>query len=232
MGSKKKLKRAQDFKVMCDGREVKRVSSVRYLGVMLDENFKGDVQALSVIKKVASRLGFLYRSASLLDFNSRRVICMSLVQPCLDYCIVSWYVGLSDKLKRRLDVLQRKMVRYVYGWGPRSHVGTGALRELGWLLIPDRVRYFALLHIFRIRKGSAPSYLRQGFARVSVVHNHQTRGSAHNYHIKGDDVPGSFSYFAKVQWNGLPDSLKSVENEAAFKVKLKQYLWDTCIDVI
>ena len=224
IGSRRKLQGAQDFRVWCDGREVKRVSSVRYLGVMLDENMSGKVQALSVVKKVASRLGFLYRSARLFDFRSRRMLCMALVQPCLDFCLVSWYVGLSSKLKGKLDVLQRKMVRYVLGWGPRTHVGTGTLRELGWLVVSDRVRYFALLHAFRIRKGLAPSYLCKYFVRVSEVHEHQTRGSAHDFHLSANDVPGGFSYFSKIQWNDLPGELKIIDSMPIFKVRLKSYL--------
>ena len=227
IGSGKRLRNARDFRVMCDGNEVKRVSEVRYLGVMLDENFNGKVQAVSVIKKVAARLGFLWRSASLLDFNSRRMLCMSLVQPCLDYCIVSWYVGLSSKLRGKLDVLLRKMVRFVYGWGPRTHVGTGTLRELGWLQVADRARYFALVHAFRIRKGLAPSYLCKGFVQVSGVHGHQTRGSAFDFHLSASDSPGSFSYYSKCQWNDLPAQLKCIDSLAVFKVKLKQHLMTT-----
>ena len=153
-----------------------------------------------MIKKVASRLGFLYRGASLLDFWSRRVVCMALVQPCIDFCIVSWYVGLSGKLREKLAVLQRKMVRYVYGWGPRAHVGTGTLKELGWLLISDRVRYFAVLHAFRIRKGSAPSYLSRNFTRIAGVHSHQTRGSAFDFHLSGGTYLGAF--LTMVKYNG------------------------------
>ena len=226
IGSRRKLKGAQDFRVMCDGREVKKVSSVRYLGVMLDDDLSGKVQAGSVVKKVASRLGFLYRSAQLFDFNSRRMLCMALVQPCIDFCIVSWYVGLSGKLKGKLDVLQRKMVRFVFGWGPRSHVGTGTLRELGWLSISDRVSYFALIHVFRIRKRLAPSYLCRNFIRVSEVHDHQTRGSAQDFHLSANDVPGGFSYFSKTQWNSLPFQLRSIDSESVFKVKLKRFLME------
>ena len=224
IGSEKRLSSAQGFRVLCDGSEVKRVDCVRYLGVMLDGKFKGKAQAMSVIKKVASRLGFLYRSAPLLDFYSRKVLCMSLIQPCMDFCISSWYVGLSGELKERLDVLQRKMVRYIYGWGPRGHVGSATFRELGWLQISDRVRYFALLHAFKIRKGLAPSYLLRGFVRVSVVHSHHTRASGHGFHISRDDVPGGFAYFAKVQWNELPVQLQSIDSEAIFRVKVRRYL--------
>ena len=224
VGTERRLSSAEGFRVLCDGVEVNRVDHVRYLGVLLDENLKGKVQAMAVIKKVASRLGFLYRSAPLLDFNARRILCVSLVQPCMDFCILSWYLGLSVELKGKLEILQRKMVRFVYGWDPMRHVGTGTLRELGWLSVPDRVRYFAILHVFRIRKGTAPSYLRQGFVGISEVHSHLTRGNTHNYHISREDIPGCFAYFGKIQWNALPDSLKALERVDLFKAKLKQYL--------
>ena len=152
---------------------------------------------------------------------------MALVQPCLDYCIMSWYIGLSNKLRGKLDVLLRKMVRFVYGWGPRTHVGTGTLRELGWLQVADRARYFALVHAFRIRKGLAPSYLCKGFVQVSGVHGHQTRGSAFDFHLSASDSPGSFSYYSKCQWNDLPAQLKCIDSLAVFKVKLKQHLMAT-----
>ena len=114
----------------------------------------------------------------------------------------------------------------VYGWGSRAHVGTGTLKELGWLLVSDRVRYFAMLHAFRIRKGSAPPYLSRNFVHIAGVHSYQTRGSAFDFHISGDDTTGGFSYFSKVQWNGLPVHLKSIDNIDLFKAKLKQHLMD------
>ena len=53
------------------------------------------------------------------------------MQPCLDYCIVSWYLGLSVASRKKLDVIQRKMARIVLGVGPRTHVGTGLVDSVG-----------------------------------------------------------------------------------------------------
>ncbi len=199
------------------------MEKVRYLGVMLDQHLDGQVQASSVIKKVASRLGFLYRSISFLDVDTRKLLCNALVQPCLDYCIVSWYLNLSAALKGKLDVLQRKMARFVLGLGPRTHVGLGTLRELDWLSVVDRVRYFALLHVFRIRKSTGPPYLRKGFVLVSDIHDHETRASSGGFHISREDVDGSFVFFGKKEWNALPDNLKTIGNIDLIKVKLKQH---------
>ena len=224
IGTSHKLKDAGDFRVTCNGSDVKKVEKVRYLGVMLDQHLNGQVQARSTIKKAGSRLGFLYRGASFLDLDTRRTLCNALVQPCLDYCIVSWYLGLSVALRKKLDVIQRKMARFVLGIGPRTHVGSGTLRELGWLTVWDRVKYFSLLHVHRIKWGCGPSYLRKGFVLVKNIHCHETRASNNGFHISGDDIHGSFSYFGKKEWNTLPDNLKALEKIDLFKVKLKQYL--------
>ena len=223
IGTRHRLRDVEDFRVTCDGVDVKRVEKVRYLGVMLDQHLNGQVQAMSVVKKVGSRLGFLYRSASFLDYETRRILCNALVQPCLDYCIASWYLGLTIAWKNRLDVLQRKMARFVLGIGPRAHVGLGSLRELGWLTVWDRVRYFLLLHVYRVKKGCGPQYLRKNFKLVTDVHDHKTRGSGMGFHISKDDVIGSFEYCGKKEWNSLPDSLKTLNSIDSFKVNLKRY---------
>ena len=223
MGTRRRLRDAGEFRVTCDGLDVKKVEKVRYLGVMLDQHLNGQAQASCVIKKVASRLGFLYRSSGFLDLKTRWLLCNALVQPCLDYCLVSWYLRLTVAFRNKLDVLQRKMARFVLGLGPRSHIGPEVLRELGWLTILDRVKYFALLHVFRVKKGCGPSYLRKGFVTITDVHSHKTRASCTGYHISGEDVDGSFRLFGKKEWNALPDRLKNLDNIDLFKVHLKKY---------
>ena len=58
IGTRNGLRNAEDFRVVCDGDEVKRVEKVRYLGVMLDQHLNGQAQAMNVLRKVGSRLGF------------------------------------------------------------------------------------------------------------------------------------------------------------------------------
>jgi len=118
----RKAKLRDNFKVSCFGREVRRMSKVKYLGVILDENLSGNAHATDVIKKASARLSFLYRKSGFLDFKSRATLCMALMQPFMDYCCNSWYSGISSGLKHRLETLQRKMARFVYGLDPRSSI--------------------------------------------------------------------------------------------------------------
>ena len=59
---------------------------------------------------------------------------------------------------------------------------------------------------------------------ISDVHEYKTRASCTGYHISGDDLVGTFSYFGKIEWNALPDRLKTLGNIDLFKIKLKEHL--------
>ena len=128
-------------------------------------------------------------------------------------------------LKNRLDVLQRKMVRFVYSMDNRQHVDNSDLRTLSWLSIPDRVAYFKLMHIFRIRHDLAPAYLRSNFVSLERVHSHNTRGSNYNYRLSHDMslAPHSYAFSASKHWNALSDSLKGITQYQTFKRKLKDF---------
>ena len=225
-GSGKRLKKAGNVTVNCNGSPVKRVSVVKYLGVLLGEALTGKEQAESVIKTCAGRLSFLYRKAAFLNFECRKMLASSLIQPHIDYCASSWYEGLTKQLKRKLDVLQRRMLRFVFLKGPRDHVGINELKSLSWLSVPQRVKYFSLVHVFKICLGLAPNYLSPLFVPNEMVHSHGTRGLICNYHVSRNlaKAPTSFAFMAIKHWNSLPISFKSNGSLNQFKIKLKSFL--------
>ena len=225
-GSKNRLKRAGDFRVFCEGMAVKRVFHVKYLGCYLDDNLSNAIHVGNVLKTCAGRLAFLYRNSQFLDFHTRKTLCTSLIQPYLDYCSSSWYESLSVSFKNRLDVLQRKMVRFVFGYERRHHIGTSDLLSLSWLLVRDRVRYFKLIHLFKIKHGLAPRYLGRNIVSVSDTHSHNTRGRTSNFHVSKSlaSTPSAFAFSCVKQWNELPNHLKAVNSLVSFKRKLKEFL--------
>ena len=225
-GTKKRLSGIRDFQVACDGTLVARVFKVKYLGVHLNANLNGTEHVGNVLQTCNGRLAFLYRNSAFLDFQSRRILCSSLIQPYIDYSCSSWYGGITVSLKKRLDVLQRKMVRFIYGMDFRAHVGNSELANLSWLSIPDRVTFFRVIHIFKIRNKIAPGYLSNDFTPISHVHGHNTRGSSLNFQMSKDLAltQNGFAYPATKEWNGLPHDLKLVTDLKIFKRRLKSHL--------
>ena len=126
-------------------------------------------------------VGFLSSIAFLMDFNTRKILCSALIQPYLDYCASSWYGSLTQQLKSKLDIFQRKMVRFVFSLGHMDHVDTCNFLKLSWLVFPDRVKFFRLCHVFKIRTAYAPSYLIDDFVPLSETHLYGTRVSSTSY---------------------------------------------------
>ena len=197
------------------------MSNVKYL----DETLSGSEQAVTVVKKATGRLAFLYRNASLLDQNCRKLLCMALIQPYFDYCSSCWYSGLTARLRERLDVLQRRMVRFIFSYNPRHHVGSGDVKALSWLFVRDRVRYFKVVHVHKVVTGRAPEYLVKRFVPVQTTHTHNTRSSSYDFHISKEisRSPSSFSYTATKEWNALPNEIKAIGTEKLFRRKLHDH---------
>ena len=75
----------------------------------------------------------------------------------------------------------------------------------------------------------SPQHLNQKFLRVSECHSYSTRGSAYNFKIpplKGCDSQ-TFYYNAILDWNNLPDYIKSIENRTTYKTAVKRHLFTT-----
>jgi len=228
--SSRKSKQREKFVVKLFGQEVKRVCSVKYLGVTLDENLSGNEHGKTVLKKASSRLSFLYRQSGLLDSKSRATLCMALIQPYLDYCCSSWFSSLGSQFKNRLDALQRKMARFVLNLDSRSSISLSDLCKLGWLAVGDRVRYFKLILAFKIRRGQAPAYLVDSFPFSSSIHSYNTRRSQTDYFVSKEDTVSSimlnsFVYTTKHEWNALPYGIKDISKLDLFKRKLREHLF-------
>ena len=224
-GTKRRLAKVVDFDVRLGNAPIKRVNSVKYLGVTLDQYLDFSFHVDQMIKKASSKLSFLYRNRSFLDFYARKLLCQSLIFSNLEYCAASWYSGLSCGLRNALDSFQRKCVRFRTNFGPRSHVGNEEFRSLSWLPFPTRVKYFNRVYAFKVRSDLAPRCLSEHFSFVSTVHGYNLRQSASNFSLAFCDSPtGTFQRNAVSDWNALPKELKSIQTLPSFKGKLKQYL--------
>ena len=121
--------------------------------------------------------------------------------------------------------MQRKMVRFINGLDNRAHVDNSDLKELSWLTVSDRVKFFQMTHLFRIWNKLAPKYLLPNFTAVSAAHSHNTRGSSFNFSLSRELSlsRNSFSFTAIKNWNSLPNDVKCIDQLRVFKRELKQF---------
>ena len=92
----------------------------------------------------------------MLNFQARKNLCSALIQCHFDYACSAWYPGINIALRKRLQVMQNKIIRFILGLDNRSHIGNDELNNAGFLKVPDRVKQLMLGHVFKIKKQNLP----------------------------------------------------------------------------
>ena len=67
----------------------------------------------SIVKKVNSRLKFLYRQANYFNEKVKKMICSALMFCLFDFSISAWYGGISKYHAHRLQCAQNKVIRFI-----------------------------------------------------------------------------------------------------------------------
>ena len=112
-----------------------------------------------VLKKIDTKLNFLWRSSNYVDYSSRRLLYNTLIQPHFDYRCTSWYPLLGKVLKTVLQIAQNKCRRFCSKLPPRGHINASHFRKINWLPDERRVELCTSNIFFKHWKGIAPSYL-------------------------------------------------------------------------
>ena len=134
------------------------------------------------------------------------------------------FSGLTKATKTKLQTLQNKVIRFVIGISPRSHIGTAEFKKVNWLPVEKRIEQIKLNNIHRIVHGNAPSYLRENVSFVSQQHSIRTRYSQMALTLPRIKSHGecSFRYSAAKLWNGVPVNIRNVQSLPRFKAMSKK----------
>ena len=157
--SKSRLKPQSNFQISCKGTNIESKEAVKYLGTALE------TMAQSIIQKANPRL--YSENRNFWTCVQKTLLVKPLIQCHFDYACSFWHPGLSKLLRNRLQVNRNKVIRFVLKLDPRSHIGLDEFKILGWLSVSKRVDQIILNHIFRIRSGTSPNYMRDHFISAS-----------------------------------------------------------------
>jgi hypothetical protein len=221
--SRSNLCKCKEMSVKCNGICIKASTSVKYLGVMLNNDMTCKDMGNAVIAKINKKLKFLYRKREYFDFKARKLICSTLIQPDFDYAINAWYRGTTFAIKNRLQICQNKIIRYINSYDNRHHISASDFEKLKWLNVENRVNNIALNLMFKIHNNLAPSYLCN---MTPTSHPYATRGSILSYEQNrvGSKGMQTFQYNGVKLWNNLPVDIKSITTIDSFKHKIKAML--------
>ena len=87
---------------------IKQLETVEYHDCQLDSNLSGETMASIVLKKINTKLKFMYQQSRYLTPAYKRLFCNALIQQDFDYGCSSWFPLLKKKIKLKLQKAPNK----------------------------------------------------------------------------------------------------------------------------
>ena len=104
-GSVHKINKTSELNILCYNVKLTSTTSIKYLGVLIDQHLSDNQMYESVVKKVSSTLRFFYRNKRYLCEYVRKMLVNRLIQPGFDYASNLWYRSLTKtKPKKNTSV--------------------------------------------------------------------------------------------------------------------------------
>lgn len=203
--------------INCDCQAVAKESSIKYLGVYIDQFLRWDVHVENMIKKIKGLVYIFYNLRNVLDENMLLRVYEALVLSILRYGLPIWG-GMFKCYLNSIQVIQNSILKIIHG--------VGVLYNTNELFNETRQLKFEQLYIYecilrQIKKNVEP-----------VQHNYVTRyASNHSIPIPrlyGTHLQHSFLYNGAKFYDSLPIQFKVNCNprQKGYKNRLKVYIME------
>ena len=123
--------------------------------------------------------------------------------------------------------MQNKMIRFILNLGNRAHIGSAEYEKVNMLSVSDRVRQLKLNHVFKIRRGQCPEYMKENFCRIGDTELRIcTRATSNNLFLPrvNNQAVHTFFFSAIKEWNLLPAKIKELSSEETFRTMIKKHI--------
>ncbi|XP_072023338.1 uncharacterized protein [Amphiura filiformis] len=192
---------------------LEEVDSAKYLGVNISKNLSWNHHINSVTNKANATRAFLQRNLHQCPRKTKEMCYKTLVRPIIEYSSIIWDPSTSCNVQK-LEMVQRRFARFVYGDYRTTSSVTAMLNQLQWPTLQERRAQTKVVMMFRI-----VNHL------VDVPHTYliptiALRGHSMRYLIPfARTVVYRQSFFPDTirLWNNLPQDLINCTSVAGFK---------------
>ena len=203
---------------------IERTTSIKFLGVMIDENITWEDHMHTIEKKLAKNLGLLYQAKHILDNESLKTIYFSYIHSYLIYANISWGSTYFTKLKT-VHYQQKHAARIIFNKNKLSHSRL-LLQSLNALNVYQINLYQHLNFMYKFKNKQTPKIFNDIID--TPVHQYPTKFSKANFSVKRFALR-STKYSISVRgpkiWNDfLTNEEKSIDSHALFLAKIKSLL--------
>ena len=101
------------FPITINGKTILSKSSVNFLGINIDNEFKFDEHIRILCNKGGQQLNALFRLNRYLTFESKKVLVNSFIYSNFNYCPLIWHFTSANSIKM-IEKVQERLLRFLY----------------------------------------------------------------------------------------------------------------------
>ena len=155
---------------MIDRGEIRRVKSVKYLGMIVDDKLTWEQHIEFISEKMVRNTGILKRIRNFIPQESLLLLYHILIEPYLRYCSIVWG-QCSESLKDRLQTLQNKAVRTIARVRYEEADHNILLANFGWLSVRNLIKLDTGIFIYKELNNMHPERTDTIFHKVDDIHS-------------------------------------------------------------
>ena len=203
------------------GNSISPTDTVKNLGVIFDSGNTFSNHITNTCRACYYHLKDLRRIRKYLSMETAALLANSMISSRLDYCNSLLY-GISKYNVAKLQKIQNALCRIVFRLDRTSHV-IPFLQKLHWLPITYRILFKYNLITFKAINFSQPTYL-SSLIKTSCLTRGNRLSLSSASHKKAIGRRG-FAVASPIEWNRLPQSVRSQQTITGFRSQLKTYLF-------
>ena len=199
-------------KIFIDTTEIPQVSTVKFLGLHVDQYFTWKNHIEIIASKIAKNIGVISRISYLIPNNTRLTLYYSLIYPYIAYCNMIWASNYTHRLQR-IILLQKRILRIIAGssWNAHTDPLFKHYRILKLTQIKQKqLNEFMHRYIF----NTLPTNFSNLFTFSSDLHSYNIRNPSlvRTIFARTNSRRFSIRVAGPAAWNALPKDLQSIPN--------------------
>ena len=205
--------------------EIKREQSVKFLGVMIDENLNWKNHIDTLLNKVSKSIGVLYKASKLLNFRCLKNIYFALIHSYINYGNIAWASSYKTGLKD-IHLKQKSAMRIIFHENRLTH-SRPLLKRLNALNVYQINLYQISAFMYQVKNGTIPKIFQNNFSNVD--HSYPTRFAVNSFQLPRSSKTSKFSILTRGPklWNQfLSNEEKNKRTLFSFKRTLKKKILD------
>ena len=201
---------------------IKRDPTMKFLGVLLDENLNWKTHISCIEKKISKNLGILYKARFVPNEKCSKQLYFAFIHSYLNYGNIAW--ASTSKTKLATLIRRQKHASRIIYFKDKFTEAKPLLNSLNALNIYQLNIYQILLFMHKVNNEDITNVFKNSFKKTRNKYNtKKSKTTFYKPFVKTKLAQYAISYRGPHLWNSLvPISLQNISFNT-FKIKIKEF---------